>query len=120
MTGAMAWSVRSSFVQVDEFDAHGVAAGLADIAGRGCAPSARHTVMSMSSSCRAPAGADDRAGLLGGLHGDDALAAARLNPVFVEGGAFADPVLAGDQQGGVGIHHCQRHDLVFIGQVDAL
>ena len=63
--------------------------------------------------------ADDAAGFVGGLHRDDALAAARLEAVFVEIGALADAVFAGDQQRRVGHDHGQRHDGVGLFQADA-
>jgi hypothetical protein len=52
--------------------------------------------------------ADHAAGLVAGLHGDDALAAARLDAVLVEVRALADAVLAGDQQRGVRLDDARR------------
>src|ERR1041384_4117739 len=73
-----------AFIQVDQLHALGIAAGDADIfAGSAhslAVGSAEHHFVGIGDT----QGADDGTDFIGGLHRDDAFAAARLDPVFVE------------------------------------
>ena len=55
---------------------------------------------------------DDVAGFISGLHRDDAFAAAGLFAVIIERRAFADPVLARDEQHRCRIHNRDGNDVV--------
>ena len=64
-------------------------------------------------------GSDDRAGLVGDVHRLDAEAAARLLAVVVEGGAFAEAVFRGDEQGGFRGDLREADDAVALARADA-
>src|SRR5437660_7615321 len=86
------------WLQIDEFDALGIAAGLADVFHEGAhhlpTDGDEHDFVFVLYRQRANNGA----GLLCGLHRNDAFAATRLLAVFLKAGPLADPVFAGDKQ----------------------
>jgi len=106
-------------VEVDELDALRVAASHPDVLDTGThhlpANGDEHNLV-VRFHCQRAA---DLAGLGGGLHGNDALAAARLRAVLVELSALADAVLAGDEQCGVLGHDGGGDEAVFFTQADA-
>src|SRR3712207_5537251 len=63
--------------------------------------------------------ADDVAGFLTSLHGDDAFAAARLAAVIIERSALADAVLARDQQHRILVHDRTRDHVIAFFRTNA-
>src|SRR5579871_4485586 len=108
-----------AFVEIDELDALGVAAGNADvftIGADGLALRRREHDLIRIGNAKS---ADNAADFVGGLHRDDALAATALDAVFVKRRAFADAVFAGDEQRSVGIHDFHADHIVTLVRTDA-
>lgn len=87
-----------AWAEVDEFYALGVAAGFADAGDAGAHHFAfvgdEHEFVVVANG----EGTGNAAGAIGGFHGDDAFAAAALDAVFLEAGAFAEAVFPGDEE----------------------
>src|SRR5262249_29708121 len=102
-----------AIAQAHEFYAHGVASGFADFFDAGAHHLAlggdEHDLIGLAHGERA----DHVAGFVAGLHRDDAFAAARLFAVVVEGSAFADTMLARDEEHGAHIDNGERDDVIF-------
>ena len=98
--------------KVHELYAHGISAGLANF----LYPRPHHLTLGRDQHQFIVIGdgerADDIAGLVAGLHRDDAFAAARLLPVIVKRRPFADPVLARDQQHRRRVHDRDGNDVI--------
>ena len=63
--------------------------------------------------------ANDTTGFFSDIHGPHALAAARLQPVFIKVGAFTQPVFGGDQQHPGRIHDRKTDHKIIAGWLDA-
>ena len=63
--------------------------------------------------------ADERAGLVRDLHGDDAFAAARLLAVFLERGALAEAVFRSDEKCVVLLDKGEADDVIALDRADA-
>ena len=106
-------------MQVDQLHSLSVAAGHADVLHAGAHHLAaegdeHYLIVVLHGQCAA-----NTAGLGRGLHGDNTLAATRLGAVLVEVRSLADPVFAGNQQGGVLGHDRRRDEPVLTAKLDA-
>ena len=106
-------------MEVDELDALRVAAGHPDVIDTGAhhlaADGDEHDLIVRFHGQRAA----DLACLGCGLHGDDALAAARLRAVLVELGSLTDAVLAGYEQCGVPSHDGRSNEAILLAEPNA-
>src|SRR5438552_4368831 len=97
-----------AFGQIDKFHALSITASFPDVLHESAhhlgAGGYDHDLVGLPNRQRA----HHTASLVGGFHRDDALAASRLNSVFIEGRPFADAVFASHQQGGVGYNGGER------------